>query len=274
MPTGPEQRRRTERAMEALLMCRLCPRECGVDRLSGKTGFCGLTAEARCFREVLHYGEEKELCPSHQIYFSGCNLRCEFCAVGEWNEKPLAARATDGEALRRCILRRKERGSRNLNILGGEPTCSLPGILAAIGGSRAGLPVVWNSNMYFRPAAAELLEGFVDLYLADWKTGNAECARRMLGAADYVQVVRANLHFARRTADLIVRHVVMPGHAKCCLEPVLRGLKEDFPGVRVSLRGDYLPPAQARSAPAGGLAPAEFAAALERAKALGLRLIA
>jgi putative pyruvate formate lyase activating enzyme len=69
-----------------LKSCRLCPRACGVDRWSGEKGYCGLDARAVCFREMMHEREERELVPSHQVYFAGCNLRCEFCTVGEWNE--------------------------------------------------------------------------------------------------------------------------------------------------------------------------------------------
>ena len=266
-------RERAERAREMLRSCRLCPRACGVDRTAGEVGFCGLAEDARCFREVLHYGEEGELVPSHQVYFAGCNLRCEWCAVGEWNASPEDAAKADPVALGECIERRLAEGARTLNLLGGEPTVSLFGILRVLSEAPEAARVVWNSNMYFSDEAARLLDGVVDVYLADFKCANDACAERLLGARDYVAIVSENLRFARRSADLIVRHLALPGHRDCCAEPALRWLKENMPEVKVSLRRDYLPPARAREAPARTLDDGEYRAAFDFAKALGLNLI-
>ena len=264
---------RVERARDALRACRLCPRACGIDRTAGETGFCGLTQTARCFREVLHYGEEAMITPTHQIFLAGCNLRCEFCAVGEWNTSPDAAPKLDIAQMRECILQRRRQGARTLNLLGGEPTVSLFGVLQLLDGITEDVTVLWNSNMYFSEIAAQLLEGVVDIYLADLKCGSATCAKRLLGADDYLETVQENLRFARATADLIVRHLVLPGHRECCLMPTLGWIKKNMPEVKLSLRRDYLPPAQADHAPLGLLCEQEYAQALETAEALGLNVI-
>ncbi len=86
---------RVKLAKEALANCNLCPRQCSVDRSAGEKGYCGLDGTVRCFREMLYYGEESELVPSHQIHFAGCNLKCEFCVVAEWNEQPFMAKEID-----------------------------------------------------------------------------------------------------------------------------------------------------------------------------------
>jgi len=265
---------RIEQAYEAMRYCQLCPRACAVDRTAGQTGYCGLTHEAHVFREVLHYGEEAELIPSHQVFFTGCNLRCEFCAVAEWNAAPESAPLLDVAQLRECILARQKEGARTLNFLGGEPSVSLYGALKLLAVLPDGISLVWNSSMYFAQEAASLLDGVVDIYLADFKVGNADCAETLLDARDYVEVVRENLAFAQSTADLIVRHLVMPGHEACCLEPVLRWIKENMPEVKLSLRKDYLPPARALHAPAGMLSQSAFQSAMDRAHTLGLNLIA
>ena len=264
---------RIRAAADAMKSCRLCPRACGVDRMAGKTGYCGAGAEARCFREVLHYGEESELVPSHQVYFTGCNLRCEFCAVAEWNESPAAAPAMPPAALRRRVLQRRREGARNLNLLGGEPSVNLYGIFGLLDRLPADYPVIWNSNMYFTPQAAELLDGVVDLYLADFKCGNSDCARKMLGAGDYVETVQENLRFARTTAGLIVRHLVLPGHKTCCLKPILRWMKAEMPDAKLRLRRDYLPPSSPRRAPARTLTEREFVEAVDAARGMGLNVI-
>jgi putative pyruvate formate lyase activating enzyme len=265
--------KRAEEARRMMASCALCPRDCRVDRTGGETGFCGLTASARCFREALYYHEESELVPSHMLFLSGCNLRCEFCLVSEWNEAPEEAPEMDLPKMRRRILDRLRAGARTLNFLGGEPSVSLCGLLDLIAPIRSKLRVVWNSNMYFSEEAARLLDGVVDVYLADFKCGNPTCAKKMLGVGDYLETVQRNLLFAERTADLIVRHLVLPGHSKCCREPVLRWLKENMPEVKLSLRGEYMPPSEPRKSPAEFLKEREFQAAFDRARALDLRMV-
>jgi putative pyruvate formate lyase activating enzyme len=174
---------------------------------------------------------------------------------------------------RERILDRLRDGAKTLNLLGGEPSASLCGILELIAPIRSKVRVVWNSNMYFSEDCGRLLEGVADVYLADFKCGSAKCAKEMLGAGDYLETVRRNLLFASRTADLIVRHLVLPGHSKCCRDPVLRWLKENLPAVKLSLRGEYMPPPEARKSPASYLREREFRAAEDRARELELRMV-
>jgi putative pyruvate formate lyase activating enzyme len=276
--------RRAEIARKALRECRLCPRNCGVDRTArldspssarraGATGFCGMDDSVRCYREVLYDGEEDDLNPSHHIYFAGCNLRCEFCTVAEWNESPDAAEKTDIGALGDKITERIRQGARTLNLLGGEPAVNIAGILELLSRLECETTVVWNSNMYYNNIIDELTAGLVDVYLADLKVGNNHCAEAMLKAADYLEVTKKNIIKASTHGRVIVRHVILPGHTKCCLEPILRWLAERLPGVEVSLRGDYFPPADAVAAPAGYLSGNEFQNALQLAAQLRLNLV-
>jgi len=253
--------------------CRLCPRNCGVDRTAGATGYCGLDDSVRCYREVLYDGEEDDLNPSHHIYFAGCNLRCEFCTVAEWNESPDAAEETDIVALGDKITERIRQGARTLNLLGGEPAVNIAGILELLRRVECETTVVWNSNMYYNTIVDELTAGLVDVYLADLKVGNSRCAETMLKAADYLEVAKKNILKASSHGRVIVRHVILPGHTKCCLEPVLHWLAERLPGVEVSLRGDYFPPADAVAAPGGYLSGNEFQNALQLAAQLRLNLV-
>ena len=268
-----EVAKRAAEARRILESCTLCPRECRVDRTRGEKGFCGLTDSARCFREALYFHEESELIPSHMLFFSGCNLRCEFCLSSEWNTAPEAAAEMDLPETRERIIERLRAGARSLNFLGGEPSVSVCGLLDLIAPVRSKLRVVWNSNMYFSEECGRLLDGVVDVYLADFKCGNAKCAEELLGAGDYLETVQRNLLFAKNSADLIVRHLVLPGHAECCREPALRWLKENIPQVKLSLRGEYMPPSETRNSPPEYLRECEFQAASDRARALDLRMI-
>jgi putative pyruvate formate lyase activating enzyme len=264
---------RVEIARKALRECRLCPRNCGVDRTAGKAGYCRLDDGLRIYREVLYWGEEKELNPSHQVYFAGCNLRCDFCAVGEWNENPQEAPKANVDKIIDAIKRRKKEGARNLNLLGGEPAVNVCGIIELLGRLDVTTTVVWNSNMYYNTIVDELMAGLMDVCLADFKCGNSECARRLLDSADYVEVVKENILRATKHSDVIVRCLVLPGHIDCCVAPILEWLAEETGGVKVSLRGNYVPPAEAKEAPLEYLSPAEFEKTQNLAKKLGLNLI-
>jgi putative pyruvate formate lyase activating enzyme len=263
---------RVAAAWEAMKACRLCPRGCGVDRTRGEKGYCGLGAQSRCFREMLYDREEEGLNPSHQVYFAGCNLRCGFCSVAEWNEEPAAAAVTDIPPLQAAIARRRAAGGRTLNLLGGEPAVSIYDVLRVLAGVPADTRVVWNTNMYYQPQVSELVDGLADIYLADLKCGNSGCAARLLGAGDYVDVVKANIEQAAGRGELIVRHVVMPGHLECCAEPVIKWLS-GVKGAKVSLKYDYIPPAEEGESPDGYLSEKEAKQAKKCAQQAGIKLI-
>jgi putative pyruvate formate lyase activating enzyme len=264
---------RAKRAVEALRCCKLCPRQCGVDRIAGEKGYCRLDDSVRCFREVLHWREEQQLIPSHQVYFAGCNLRCEYCTVSEWNNEPWAGEQIDIDDLVRTIARRRHEGAKTLNLLGGEPAVNVHGVLELLARLEPETQVVWNSNMYYNEIVDELMAGLVDVYLPDLKCGSDQCAEVLLGADDYVKVAKQNILRAQGHADVIVRHFVLPGHDKCCLKPVLSWLVEEMPDVKLSLRGDYVPPAEAVAAPTEYLRQGDFRKARNLAGKLGLNLI-
>jgi putative pyruvate formate lyase activating enzyme len=222
---------------------------------------------------MLYYGEERELVPSHQIHFAGCNLRCEFCVVSEWNEAPLAAEVIDFDEMAGRITSCQREGAKTLNFVGGEPTVHLHGVLELLSRVNPGIKVVWNSNMYYNDIVDELMAGLVDVYLADFKCSNNTCAEVLLGANNYVEVVIRNILKAVRRADVIVRHVVLPGHGDCCLKPILSWLRTEVPNVKLSLRGNYVPPVHGLSAPREYLEPEEMRGAEGLAKSMGLKLV-
>jgi len=264
---------RVKLAREALANCNLCPRQCGVDRTAGQKGYCGIDDTVRCFREMLYCGEENELNPSHQIHFAGCNLRCEFCILSEWNEQPMAAKEIDFDDMAGKIIDRWSKGAKTLNVLGGEPAVNLHGVLELLGRVKPEIKVVWNSNMYYNEIVDKLITGLIDVYLADFKCGNNRCAEDLLGANDYMEIVKENILRAVNRADVIIRHVIMPGHSQCCLKPILTWLADKLPDVKLSLRDNYVPPVQVASAPSGYLTQEEMQKAVGLAKSMGLNLI-
>ena len=127
--------------------------------------------------------------------------------------------------------------------------------------------------MYYNSIVDELTTGLIDIYLADFKCGNNKCAESLLGASDYTEIVEENILKAAKHADVIIRHVIMPGHSQCCLKPILEWLADKLPGVKLSLRDNYVPPVQVASSPAGYLTQKEMQTAVGLAESMGLNLI-
>jgi putative pyruvate formate lyase activating enzyme len=237
---------RLAEASRHYLVCRLCEHRCGVDRLAGERGPCKAGAEARVFRHRVEYSEEAELVPAHLFYLSGCDLRCAFCIAGADAFDPRRGQPLTRAFFREAVAWGRGQGARTLQWLGGEPTIHLPAIFDAMAGCPDLPPVVWKSDFHFTAEALALLDGMVEVYLADFKFGNDACARRLAGVEGYLRVVTRNLVQAARQGELIVRHLLLPGHHDCCYRPIVRWMKAHLPGVKFSVRDGYLPSWQAR----------------------------
>jgi putative pyruvate formate lyase activating enzyme len=238
--------------------CLLCEHRCGVDRANGERGKCKAGAEARLFRHRVEYGEEPELVPSHLFYLSGCDLRCVFCIAGINAFDPSRGQPLHQELFDEAVIWGRRRGAKNIQWVGGEPTIHLPTILELMARCTELPPVVWKSDFFGTPEAFDLLTGAVDVFVADFKFGNDECARRLAGVDNYLSIIGRNLCLAAGRADLIVRHLLLPGHLECCFRPIIAWMKEHLPNAKFSVRDGYLPKWQAsqhedlrRSLPAG-----------------------
>lgn len=247
--------------------CDVCAERCGVDRHRGELGRCGLGAEARVYKEYVHLGEERCLVPSHTIYLSGCSFRCVFCS----DDGPVRAPLGWGvdippEALAARIAQRRGEGARNVNFVGGVPDVNVLYVLRTLQGCPADTHVVWNTNLWTTEEAVEMLDGVVGTWLVDFKFGNDRCARKLSGADGHGQILAARLRQLRAArGDVIVRHLVMPGHVACCTEPALAWLAAELPEAAVNLMTGYQPFQLAGRAGAMGRRPtaAERDAAVE-----------
>lgn len=257
-----ELMRRVSRAGRGLSSCQVCERRCGANRRAGQAGFCGLGAESRCYRRHVSFGEEPQLLPSYLIYLSGCNLRCTFCGQAPASRRPQVGSAIDlGELAAKCTAL-VAGGVRTINLVGGEPSLHVHTILALAARADEPLPLVLNSNMYMTPQTLELLGGVVSTYVADFKFGNDTCAERLAAVSPYVRIVMRNLALAARQGDVIVRHLMLPGHVDCCLMPVARWLAENLPRASLHVMTSYVPPAGGQ--PAGCVSADEVAEARRR----------
>jgi len=267
---------RIDRAMEAYRTCRLCPRDCGVDRstdVAPAGAFCRLGSQAYVYKELFSHGEEAAISPTYLVDLGGCSLRCVFCSEWAWVVEPRHQPAVvlDGNWFGPRVAACKAKGARTLSFVGGDPTVSVLGVLRALAAVAEAdwLPVVWNCNGWTSDLALDLLDGVVATWLVDVKFGNAACARRLSGAgqidsqAELDRTLRAAAEQGRRRPlaeqhlpPLVVRHLVMPGHLQCCTKPVLDWLAREHPEAVVNLMTTYVPsgPAAASLAKAPELA--------------------
>lgn len=234
-------RERAETARAALANCCLCAHDCGVNRLAGERGLCRATAETRVFSAQVEVADELELIPTFAIALSGCDLRCDFCITGAQSWNPRAGELLSAEVLAAGAVVALEDGARTIMILGGEPTIHLPAVLEIVAALPDTARLVWKTNAHGSAQARALLDGVFDVWLADYKFGSDGCAKRLAHIARYEETVRENLLWADEHADLIVRHLLMPGHVECCWQPIAEWLSANLPAVKVSLRSGFWP---------------------------------
>ena len=226
-------------ARQMLFSCELCERKCATNRMKGKAGHCGVI-QSKISTEFLHWGEEPELVPSHTIFFAGCTFNCVFCQNWDISQNPKSGNIMPTRRIADVIDRRSET-ARNVNWVGGDPTSNLPFIMEVLTLIDANIPQVWNSNLYLSEKTMKLLEGVIDLYLSDFKYGNNECAERLSNVKNYWEIITRNHKTARAQSEMIIRHLVLPGHFECCTKPVLEWIAKNLKAVRVNVMDQYRP---------------------------------
>ena len=219
---------RVEKALALLADCRLCPRECRVNRLADERGFCRTGRYAKVASAGPHFGEESPLVGhggSGTIFFASCNLLCSFCQnydISHLNEG-IEVRADD---LALMMVRLAGSGCHNINFV--TPTHVVPQILEGLlAAAESGLsvPLVYNTGGYDSVATLKLLDGIIDIYMPDFKFWDASYSERFCRAPDYRRrAVDATTEMHRQVGDLVidedglarrgllVRHLVMPNN--------------------------------------------------------------
>lgn len=232
--------------------CRLCPRQCAVDRAAGALGYCR-QGRLKVARAMLHRWEEPVISGkggSGAVFFSGCTLGCRYCQNEAISHGGLGIPITP-HTLRRVFLDLVEQGAENIDLI--TPTQFLPEILPAL---EPGLPVpvCFNSGGYERVETIRALDGKVDVYLPDLKYMDPALSARLSGAADYPQAAAAAIRAMAEQVGppviedgllrrgVLIRHLILPGQVENSLK-VLDWIGSTFaPGqVLVSLMRQYTP---------------------------------
>lgn len=222
------------------MKCDLCPRKCLVDRKKGEKGICGQTENLKVARAALHFWEEPCIsgdAGSGAVFFSGCPLHCVFCQ----NEN--IANGTVGkeislERLVNIFLELQEKEANNINLV--TPGHFVPQIVKALDQAKKEgltLPVVYNTSSYETVDTIRMLDGYVDIYLPDFKYMSPVLSKKYSHALDYAQVAKAAIaEMVRQTGKAvfvngdednlilrgtIVRHLTLPG----CMEDSMQILK-------------------------------------------------
>ncbi len=275
-------------AQEMMRQCRVCPRNCGVNRLGGEKGFCELGPRAVVSSANPHFGEELPLVGAHgsgTIFFASCNLKCIFCQNFEISHL-MEGRETDSPALAQLTLGLQRMGCHNINFV--TPSHVVPAILEAVHlAAQSGLnvPLVYNTGGYDSVETLNLLDGVIDIYMPDIKFMDSGISKALMNAADYPEVVRAAVREMHRqvgylrtdetgvaTRGLLVRHLVMPDDLAGTREAMRFLAREISTDTYVNIMNQYRPCGRAFEHPSTkrSITNEEYGRAIETANEEGI----
>jgi putative pyruvate formate lyase activating enzyme len=280
---------RAQEAVASLSECRVCPRDCAVNRLEDKKAVCKTGRYARVSSYFPHFGEEDCLRGrrgSGTIFFSMCNLRCVFCQNYDISQLEVGIVAPP-EMLARMMLELQKQGCHNINFV--TPEHVVPQILEALPiAIRLGLklPLVYNTSAYDSMDSLRWLDGIVDIYMPDFKFFTEEHGKTYAKAKDYADVAKRTIkEMHRQVGDLefdssglairglLIRHLVMPGGVADTKEIMDYIAQEISANTYVNVMAQYYPANKTEKYPEihRGLFKSEFEQAVMAAREAGLR---
>lgn len=267
------------------MICTLCPRNCGVERTAESgAGVCRMGTQPKIARAALHMWEEPCISGtrgSGAVFFSGCGLRCVFCqneAISQQGEGKIVT----PERLAEIFCELEAQGAHNINLV--TAAHFVPAVLEALSLYRPNIPIVYNSSGYESIETLRMLSGVVDIYLPDYKYIDPNMAAMLSGARDYPDVAFAAIaEMIRQTGapvydengmmqrGTLIRHLVLPGLTGDSMK-ILTRIRDEFPGIPVSLMGQYTPCGRALSMPGMDrkIKKKEYARVLAHMEAIGL----
>ncbi|MCR5456786.1 MAG: radical SAM protein [Clostridiales bacterium] len=236
--------------------CNICPRKCNIDR-NAKKGYCGETDAVRVARAALHQWEEPCISGtrgSGTVFFSGCNMKCVYCQNRVISEGKVGMQIS-ANRLAEIFCELMNQGAHNINMV--TPTHFTVQIIEAIKLSRSkdmNLPIVWNTSGYETTETIEMLKGYVDVYLTDFKYMDSATSKKYSFCPDYPQVAKEALSaMVRQTGKVeldengiikkgvVVRHLLLPGHVEESMR-VLEYLHSEYgDDVYISIMSQFTP---------------------------------
>lgn len=245
-------------------VCRICPRECGVNRERGQIGYCKAGSEISLAKAYLHMWEEPCLSGnrgSGTIFFTGCPLGCIFCQNQKIARNQVGTVVSSERFVEICF-ELKEQGANNINLV--TPTHyikQLVPVLEEVRRQELGIPIVYNTSSYEKVDSLKRLEGLVDIYLPDMKYVDSHISKSYSNAENYFDVAKEAIaemvhqqpvsvfeesdagktEQGMMTKGVIVRHLVMPGCERDS-KAVLKYLFETYGNnIWYSIMNQYTP---------------------------------
>jgi len=238
--------------------CTLCPRECKVDRTNNEIGLCGVSNKVKVARIAPHYYEEPPISGkngSGAIFFSGCNLKCIYCQNYEISHEHKGKEITIEHLAEIMLKQQNEKKAENINLV--TPTMYVYQIREAIKIARKrglNIPIIYNTNGYERVETLKQLEGYIDVYLPDFKYSDNQIAKKYSSVNNYVQVVQNAIKEMYKqvgapkfnkngmiTKGVMIRHLILPNHIQNTKD-VLKWLKENIDEkVYINIMAQYFP---------------------------------
>ncbi len=226
--------------------CRLCPRDCGVDRTAGRTGRCGETSALRVASIGPHFGEEPSFTGtrgSGTVFFTGCSSGCFFCQNWQISVEHLGGELSCDDLFAR-VLSMVRGGVHNVNFVTPDHVWPhVEDLCIRLRAAGVNVPFLFNGSGYHRADRIPAYLRHIDIFLPDFKFADPGLAHRCMGDRRYPAIALAALHAmveargflepwdptGSRTAErgVLVRHLVLPGQVRNSLE-VLRRLRREF----------------------------------------------
>ena len=247
--------------VKILEKCAICPHNCGINRLNNQIGRCKSKDTVKVALYSTHNFEEPCISGkkgSGTVFFSNCNMNCVFCQNYEISQQG-KGKEISIEELADIFIKQQEKDVENINLV--TPTSYVPQIIEAIKIARKNglkLPIVYNTNGYEKVETLKMLEGYVDIYLPDFKYSDNYLGKRLSKVDNYFEIVTEALkEMYRQTGKavfngegimqkgMIIRHLVLPNHILNSRR-VLKWINENMHDVYVSVMAQYFPTYKAK----------------------------
>ncbi len=211
-------------------------------------------------RAALHFWEEPSISGTNgsgTVFFSGCSLHCVFCQNSEISTGN-KGRVVTPTQLTDIFKKLENDGAHNINLV--TPTHFVGSIIKALDIYKPNIPIVYNSSGYENVDTLKMLNGYVDIYLMDFKYIDNKKAALYSNAIDYPDICKSALleTYAQQSEcvfkdnimqkGVIVRHLLMPQATRDAIE-IFEWVRKNMPLAFFSLMSQYLPLYKAKDMP-------------------------
>ncbi len=233
------------------IYCYLCPHQCGVDR-SKTMGRCRAGAEMKICRIAPHYYEEPEISGTNgsgTVFFSGCNMDCEFCQNYKISKNYVGKTYSPNE-LAEQIKQLEYKGVHNINFV--TPTHFSDKICQTLDIYKPNIPIVYNTSGYERAEIISRMNKYIDIYLTDFKYSNNDIAQRFSGIKNYYDMCLAATEKMIESKPylqqdglmkqgVIIRHLILPGHLQNTFDFIDLYKEKFYPRAKLSIMSQFIP---------------------------------